>query len=308
MQNKYMVGKKYLYILFFIFIGLRIDTYAQSAAQEWVVPDEANGKVCPYNFTAETVKSGENVFQKNCKSCHGDPGKQNWAKIVPPPGDPASAVFQGQTDGEMFYRITTGKVPMPQFGNVLSDEERWQVISYIRSFNSSYVQPPPVIQTVSISKNLMLRMYCNYKQKKLYVLCNEITKDNSEIPAKGIDIQLNVKRYFGILRIGDPKSTNVRGIAMFDFPSNLPGGQFGILDLSARVKDETGLLNSNPATAKFAIGKPFLLKSLTDAHAMWSVRSKAPLWLIIAFSMSVVIVWGFIFYIFIALKKLKQTV
>ena len=109
----------------------------------WVVPEEAKGKVCPFQFTPETVKSGENVFQKNCKSCHGDPGKQNWAKIVPPPGDPASAGFQGQTDGEMFYRITTGKAPMPQFGNVLSDEERWHVISYIRSFNSGYVQPAP---------------------------------------------------------------------------------------------------------------------------------------------------------------------
>jgi cytochrome c5 len=299
--------KKYLYVLFFIFIVLRIGVNAQSAVPDWVVPDEAKGKVCPFKFTPETVKSGENVFQKNCKSCHGDPGKQNWTKIVPPPGDPASAGFQGQTDGEMFFRITTGKTPMPQFGNILSDEERWQVISYIRSFNSGYVQPQPIVKAGIGSKNLRLRMYCNYKQKKLYVLCTEITKDKSEIPVKGIDIQLNVKRYFGILRVGDPKSTNVRGIAMFDFPSDLPGGHFGILDLSARVIDETGLIYSNQANARYAIGKPFLLKSLTDAHAMWSVRTKAPLWIILTFSLSLVTVWGFIFYIFIALKKLKQT-
>ncbi len=85
-------------------------------------------------------------------------------------------------------------------------------------------------------------MYCNYRQKKLYVLCMDITKDKSGIPSKGIDIQLNVKRYFGILRVGDPKLPMARGIAMFDFPSDLPGGHLGILDLSARVKDETGLL------------------------------------------------------------------
>jgi cytochrome c5 len=301
------MNKKYLYVLFFIVIVLRIDNYAQSTVSDWVVPDEAKGKVCSFHFTAETVKSGENVFQKNCKSCHGDPGKQNWAKIVPPPGDPASAGFQGQTDGEMFYRITNGKTPMPQFGNILSDEERWQVISYLRSFNIDYVQPLPVEKAGIGSKNLRLRMYCNYKQKKLYVLCTEITKDKSEIPAKGIDIQMNVQRYFGILRLGDPESTNAEGIAMFDFPSDLPGGRFGILELSARVKDETGLLNSNQANVRYAIGKPFLLKSLTDAHAMWSVRSKAPLWLILTFSLSVVTVWGFIFYILISLKKLKQT-
>jgi cytochrome c5 len=296
-----------MYILFFIFIALKIDAYAQSAILDWVVPDEAKGKVCLFHFTAETVKSGENVFQKNCKSCHGDPGKQNWAKIVPPPGDPASTGFQEQTDGEMYYRITTGKTPMPQFGNVISDEERWQVISYIRSFNSGYVQPLPVEKTGIGSKNLKLRIYCDYRKKKLYVLCTEIKKDKSEITAKGIDIQMNVKRYFGILRLGDPMSTNAAGIATFYFPSDLPGGRFGILDLSARVKDETGLLNSNQANARFAIGKPFLLKSLTDAHAMWSVRSKAPLWLILTFSLSVVTVWGFIFYILTTLKKLKQT-
>jgi hypothetical protein len=116
-----------------------------------------------------------------------------------------------------------------------------------------------------------------------------------------------VKRYFGILRVGDPKTTNAKGLALFDFPSDLPGGQFGILDFSARVKDETGNLYSNQANARLAIGKPYLLKSLTDAHAMWSVRSKAPVWLILIFSLSLITVWGFIFYIFISLKKLKQT-
>ena len=300
--------KKYLPVLFFIFVVIRTSSLAQSPVPVWVVPEEAKEKVCPFQFTPETVKNGENVFQKNCKSCHGDPGKQNWAKIVPPPGDPASAEFQKQTDGEMFFRVTNGKAPMPQFGSILSDEERWHVISYLRSFNASYVQPAPVVNAGIGSKNLKLRMYSNYREKKLYVFCTEITKDKSEIPAKGIDIQLNVKRYFGILRIGDAKTTNSMGFALFDFPSDLPGGRYGILDLSAKVKDESGLLYANQANARLAIGKPCLLKSLTDAHAMWSVRSKAPVWLIITFFLSLFTVWGFIFYILISLKKLRQTV
>ncbi len=299
--------KKYFGILFFTIIIARIGLIAQTTPTVWVVPEDVKDKVCPFQFTSETVKSGENVFQKNCKSCHGDPGKKNWAKIVPPPGDPASADFQKQTDGEIFYKVTTGKTPMPQFGNILSDEERWQVISYIRSFNASYIQPTPIIKAGSGSKNLNLRLYCNYHQKKIYILCNEITKDKSEIPAKGIDIQLNVKRYFGTLRVGDPKTTNALGLALFDFPSDLPGGSSGILEITARVKDEAGLLYANQAKARLAIGKPYLLKSLTDARAMWSVRSKAPVWLILTFTLSLVTVWGFIFYILISLKKLKQT-
>jgi len=298
--------KKFLSVLIFIFIVLRIGVFAQPTAPLWVVPEEAKVKVCPFQFTPETVKNGESVFQKNCKSCHGEPGKQSWAKIVPPPGDPASAGFQKQTDGEMFFKVTTGKTPMPQFGNILSDEERWQVISYIRSFNASYLQPASIVKTGSGSKNLRLRIYCDYRQKKLYVLCKDITKDKSEIPAKGIDIQLNVQRYFGPLKVGDPRTTNAKGLTFFEFPSDLPGGPSGILEITAKVKDETGLLYANQAKARLAIGKPVLFKSLTDAHAMWSVRSKAPIWLILTFSLSLVTVWGIIFYILISLKKLKQ--
>jgi cytochrome c5 len=278
------MNKKYPFIFLFILLVLRIGGFAQSNQVAWVVPEEAKEKVCPFLFTPETIKSGENLYQKNCKSCHGDPGKQNWAKIVPPPGDPASVNYQKQTDGEMFYRITTGKTPMPQFGSVLADEERWQVISYLRSFNTRYIQPAPVVKTGSNSKKLKLRLYCNYRQKKLYVLCREIRQDKSEIAAKGIDIQMYVKRYFGMLRVGDTKTSNSSGFAMFEFPSDLPGGQFGILEITTRVKDETGLRLANQARATLAIGKPFRQKSLTDARAMWSVRSKSPVWLILTFS------------------------
>ncbi|MCX6248959.1 MAG: cytochrome c [Bacteroidetes bacterium] len=298
--------KKYVFLLAFILLLLRISVFAQSPPTAWVIPEEAKEKVAPFIFTVETVKSGESLFQKNCKSCHGDPGKQNWAKIAPPPGDPASAKFQKQADGEIFFKVTTGKTPMPQFGNILSVEERWQVISYLRSFNSGYMQPAPLVRAGMGYKNLRLHIYCNYRQQKLYVLCTEILKDKKDIPAKGIEIQLNVKRYFGWLKTGEPKSTNAAGFAFFDFPADLPGGEFGILDLAARVKDETGNLNANEAKASLAIGKPVILKSLTDARAMWSVRSKAPLWLILTFSFSLITVWGFIFYILVSLIKLKQ--
>ncbi len=44
----------------------------------------------------------------------------------------------------MFYKITVGKSPMPSFKTILAEEDRWDVISYIRSFNKNYVQPSTV--------------------------------------------------------------------------------------------------------------------------------------------------------------------
>ena len=113
-----------------------------SYAQPWVVPDDYQKMAAPFIFDAKTVKSGEAVYIKNCKSCHGDPGKNNVAKITPVPKDPASKEYQNQPDGSLFYKIATGRGPMPAFGNILKEEERWQVISYVRTYNPTYKQPP----------------------------------------------------------------------------------------------------------------------------------------------------------------------
>ena len=150
---------------------------AQVTPVPWAVPDEARQKVCPFQFTPETVKSGEGIFLRNCKSCHGDPGKQNWAKIC------RALVWscripETNRRGDVLpdhYREN----PDATVRKILTTEERWQVISFIRSFNPAYVQPLPVVN-VQREKNLKLYLYCNYRQKQLYVCCPEITRKNRE--------------------------------------------------------------------------------------------------------------------------------
>jgi mono/diheme cytochrome c family protein len=36
------------------------------------------------------------------------------------------------TDGELFWKMTTGRSPMPPWSQ-LSDTQRWQLVNYIRS-------------------------------------------------------------------------------------------------------------------------------------------------------------------------------
>jgi mono/diheme cytochrome c family protein len=38
------------------------------------------------------------------------------------------------TDGEHFWKITTGRGGMPSFVKDLTEEERWHVINYINTF------------------------------------------------------------------------------------------------------------------------------------------------------------------------------
>ena len=111
--------------------------------QTWTVPDSEKEQTAPFRFTEEVVKQGADLYGKNCQSCHGLPGKANWAKLTPEPGDPASEKFAKDTDGDLFFKITTGRGPMPQFRNVLGEDDRWSVIAFLRTFHKVYVQPYP---------------------------------------------------------------------------------------------------------------------------------------------------------------------
>lgn len=295
---------KIIILVLFTFLGNQV--LAQVLAAEWKVPGPVRGRVCPFRFTKDNISQGEVLFQRNCKACHGDPGQHNWAKIIPTPPDPASEAFQAQTDGEMYFRITVGKAPMPSFKTILSGDERWYVISYIRSFNSRYIQPNPDQKGAVVERNIKLNMYCNYKQKKIYVLCNEITKDNKIIPVDSAEIQLLAARYFGNMPVAASKVTNKRGEVTFDFPKNIPGNNYGVIKLITRVNDETGLLGEAEASIKAGIGIATRRVSLTAERAMWNVRSRAPVWLILTYSSGVIIVWGLILYIVLSVARIKK--
>jgi mono/diheme cytochrome c family protein len=301
-----MMFKKSLLILILLFTFPGFQVRAQVLGANWKVPDQVKGRVATFKFTKDNISLGEALFQRNCKACHGDPGQHNFAKMVPVPPDPASEAFQQQTDGEMYFRITTGKAPMPSFKTTLTGDERWDVIAYIRSFNSKYVQPNPDQKGAIAEKNIKMNMYCDYKKHKIYVLCNEITKDNRIVPVDSAEIQLLAARYFGNLPVAASKLTNKRGEVTFDFPKEIPGNKYGTVTLISRVNDETGLLGEAETSIKAGIGIAINTVSLTAERAMWNVRSKAPIWVMLSYSLVVIVVWGFILYIIISVARIKN--
>jgi len=278
----------------------------QLVAQVWEVPAEQKMKVSPFRFNADSIKKGETIFLKNCLSCHGNPGKKNWAKITPEPGDPASDRFQIQTDGDLFYKITTGKVPMPEFRNILSENERWNIIAFFRSFNPKYIQPNPELKAGFTGKQVTLALQYRKEIEKIQVVAMEITTDNKKVPAKGVEVVLFVKRYFGNMRLGEPKTTNDKGEILFDIPSTLRGDKDGNVDLTAIVNDPSGKTGESRVEATIAAGKPTSVPSLISTRAWWSVREMAPVWVILTYSMAVIIVWGFIFYILYSVLKIRK--
>ncbi|MEI7982184.1 MAG: cytochrome c [Bacteroidota bacterium] len=292
--------------LHFLILILTSVTLMRASAQNWVVPDDQKGKVSPFRFTPVLVQKGEQLYLKNCQSCHGLPGKNNGAKITPPPGDLSLEKVQKQPDGELFYRITNGKSPMPEFRNILTEDERWRVISFLRSFNSHYIQPAPVAQATFTGKMIRLSINCDMPNAKVYVKAIEILKDSTQIPAEGVEILLSVKRYFGNLSIGDAKTTRKDGTVIFEFPRDLPGDKEGKVELSALVNDPGDRLKSAPVRLTAAIGVPTDKPSLIATRAWWTNRRNAPVWIVITYTLSVMIVWGFILYIVYNILKIRK--
>lgn len=100
----------------------------------WPAPKDAVDKKNPVKAD---LAAGKDIWAQHCKSCHGAKGKGDGTKaekIDISCGDFSSPEMTKQTDGELYWKTTDGRKPMPSYKEKLSDNERWQVVNYIRTF------------------------------------------------------------------------------------------------------------------------------------------------------------------------------
>ena len=113
-------------------VGVPAFAHAQGA---WVAPAGEKDKKNPLPADAQSVALGKKVAEVNCVSCHGARGKGDGAAAValnPKPADWTSAKVQSESDGEIFWKISTGRGAMPAW-NFLPERDRWALVRYIRS-------------------------------------------------------------------------------------------------------------------------------------------------------------------------------
>ena len=93
----------------------------------------------PIAGTPERIESGNQLFQINCKHCHGAEGRGDG-----PVGlyfEPTPQPMQGErvterADGEIYWILSNGSANMPSFGKLLTSEERWELILFIRDLQA----------------------------------------------------------------------------------------------------------------------------------------------------------------------------
>ena len=108
--------------------------WAQGGAP-WVAPASEKAKKNPTPSDKKTVEQGEKIAKINCVSCHGTKGKGDGLAAValnPKPADWTSKRVQDMSDGEIFWKITTGRGAMPAWRH-LPENDRWAIVRYIRT-------------------------------------------------------------------------------------------------------------------------------------------------------------------------------
>lgn len=116
---------------------------AESGTHLHATPPENYAKLTnPLAGNAEAAASGKTIFETQCASCHGPQGRGDGpaaAALNPQPANLADRqMLNSLSDGYLFWRVSEGGAmapfnsAMPAWKIALSEEQRWQVISYVR--------------------------------------------------------------------------------------------------------------------------------------------------------------------------------
>jgi mono/diheme cytochrome c family protein len=92
----------------------------------------------PLPATAENLAAGKEAFSHYCVACHGMDGQNTGVpfaeRMSPPVPSLNSPEIQSYTDGQLKWVIDNGIMPsgMPGSKGILSDEEIWSTVLFIR--------------------------------------------------------------------------------------------------------------------------------------------------------------------------------
>jgi mono/diheme cytochrome c family protein len=116
--------------------------------EPWLAPPSERGRPNPVPTSEEALKRGRLLFQRHCAMCHGERGRgdgpaarlhaQRSGRAPRDLTDPR--VQEGMSDGEIFWKISTGlkedgRIVMPGFGEeIAKDEDRWRLVQFVRLF------------------------------------------------------------------------------------------------------------------------------------------------------------------------------
>ena len=129
-----LIGSVFV-LLIFACLGSRTAA-ADSLAEKWLSPAPSAAKKNPVASTQNSAAAGQKIYSKTCMMCHGRAGDADGPAVIElniHPAKLSDPQLSTESDGALFWKITTGRKPMPAYGKRLSETDRWNLVNYIRT-------------------------------------------------------------------------------------------------------------------------------------------------------------------------------
>jgi len=110
----------------------------ERSKEKWSAPAAEAQKKNPVAASESSLAAGRKIYTKTCAMCHGKTGDADGPAVIElniHPAKLSDPQLATQSDGALFWKITTGKKPMPAYGKRLSETDRWNLVNYIRTLS-----------------------------------------------------------------------------------------------------------------------------------------------------------------------------
>ncbi len=105
----------------------------------WMAPEAAAARKNPVKADKASIARGQATFKQNCAVCHGAAGRGDGpagAALNPKPADLAAMAGE-HPDGDFAWKIENGRGAMPPWKGVLTQNQIWDSVNYIKSLGSA---------------------------------------------------------------------------------------------------------------------------------------------------------------------------
>ncbi len=135
MKNKLLPG---LIVFLIVSAGTPLISIAHEDHQQgsslWNAPAKEAARKNPMPADKDSIARGEAIYNTHCALCHGEKGKGDGvtaSTLNPRPAD-LTKHARHHSDGDLAWKIAHGRGVMPGFKNVLTEEQIWDVVNFIR--------------------------------------------------------------------------------------------------------------------------------------------------------------------------------
>lgn len=103
------------------------------------IPAEYAQKTSPSATDEASIGRGQAIYTQHCATCHGESGMGDGpaGASLDPPASPIAHTSQMLADDYLFWRLSEGglsfKTAMPAWKDILDENQRWDVLHYVRA-------------------------------------------------------------------------------------------------------------------------------------------------------------------------------